>query len=65
MFDPLMFAIVSISCSRLLLHLREVGDRSGAEFFSEVSQDRELSVLRGVRTEQPGVVDRAFGGMYF
>ncbi|KZV80911.1 hypothetical protein EXIGLDRAFT_732105 [Exidia glandulosa HHB12029] len=64
-FDPLMFAIVSISCSRLLLHLREVGDRSGAEFFSEVSPEHELSVLRSMRAEHPGVVDRAFGGMYF
>ncbi|KZV99309.1 hypothetical protein EXIGLDRAFT_762833 [Exidia glandulosa HHB12029] len=48
LFDGVMFALVSISCNRLLLHLRELGDRERTDFFSE-NDGTELSTLRGMR----------------
>lgn len=36
-FDGIMFALISISCNRLLLHLRELGDIEKTDFFSSKS----------------------------
>ncbi|EJD54560.1 hypothetical protein AURDEDRAFT_156343 [Auricularia subglabra TFB-10046 SS5] len=50
-FDGIMFALISISCSRLLLHLRELGDDSGTDFFAEqTASDRTLASLRTLKT---------------
>lgn len=50
MFDGIMFALISISCSRLLLHLRELGDDSGTDFFAEqTASDMTLSSLRTLK----------------
>ncbi|KZV99298.1 hypothetical protein EXIGLDRAFT_725911 [Exidia glandulosa HHB12029] len=48
LFDGVMFSLVSVSCSRLLLHMRELGDREKTDFFTE-TDGTELSTLRDLR----------------